>query len=440
MKPKTKLQVEIAYLASQLLPISRDKLNWAFKECLEHRGYVTKTRVLCLDCGETFSPLLVSRKRAVCPHCETKISVKESKCTTDKQTNYFAIAQVFGDYQVIRNFKLHVIYKKGLERDIYWSEVIQYWISDDLKMTMFGRLHNLSQGYDSWNGSMEIRVKGHSWYNQNKYEVYPDKLHPESRFKPQYEKVGINAKIQGLTSFNAIKFIPKNPKLETLIKAKQYALLSKGESHQISTYWNTLKICLRNKYIVKDVSVYFDYLELLKFFKKDVLNSKFVCPKNLMKAHDFYLQKKKAILKIEEVEREKTKIIERQMKLENAVQEYGIRNAKFFDLEFSKGNISIAILRTIDEFKQEGEELEHCVFANEYYLKQNSLIFSAKVNGKRVETVEVELKSFKISQSRGLKNKATEYNEEIVTLMKRSLSKIKSVIKNHEKSQLLQSA
>lgn len=199
---------------------------------------------------------------------------------------------------------------------------------------------------------------------------------------------------------------------------------------------------MRNKYKVSDVSIYFDYLDLLKYFKKDLRNAQYVCPKNLKLQHDKLVKKKRAIQILEEQERERRKVIERQQKLEQAIIDYVERMQKFFGLEFKKGNIHISVLKSIDEFKEEGDTLKHCVFTNEYYLKQDSLIFSAKVDGKRTETIEVKIDKMKIEQSRGEKNNPSEYNKEIVQLMKSSLPKIRAVLKkeNQQKQFLKQTA
>ena len=57
------------------------------------------------------------------------------------------------------------------------------------------------------------------------------------------------------------------------------------------------------------------------------------------------------------------------------------------------------------------------MFSNEYYLKEDSLILSATIEGKRIETIEVSLKTLKVVQSRGVCNKNTEYHEQIVNLV-----------------------
>ena len=150
------------------------------------------------------------------------------------------------------------------------------------------------------------------------------------------------------------------------------------------------------------------------------------------------MKKKRIILDREAREREQQAVIRRQQKLENAVAEFEERFKKFFDLEFASGELNIQPLKSIDEFKEEGDELKHCVFTNEYYLKVNSLILSARVSGVRTETIEINLKTFKIMQSRGLNNKSTQYHNQIVELVKNNISKIKKTMRevSKQKSEL----
>jgi hypothetical protein len=433
MKPKTKLQNRVAELSKELWYISKEQKEWAYKTCLEHRAYATKNRVLCLDCGETFSPQLVSRKKAICPNCSTKVQVKDSRNTTDKQINYFAITEIMEEFQVIRNFEIIAQYKKGNPVNYYLHEILQYWVQPDGKTTMFGKSHNSNWCMDSWSGSMEIRQETKRW-GGNKYDVYPRFYYPKSEFKKEYLKYGINHNLKGLSFLEAIQVVPNNPHIETLLKAKQYALAGQGNSYRIRTYWDSIKICLRNKYYVKDAIIWIDYMELLKYFKKDLRNAKYVCPKDLMKEHDRLMKKKREILRLQEIEQERLKVIKRQENLEKAIVEYVERNRKFFDLEFTKDNITVKLLQSVEEFKQEGDELKHCVFTNEYYSRQNSLVFSARVEGKRTETIEVSLDDMKISQSRGLNNKSTEHHNKIVDLVSKNLWHIRKIAIQNKKN------
>lgn len=462
MKPRNKLHHRVVDLAESLFVISKQQKEWAYKECLEHRAYQTKSRVLCLDCGETFSPTLVSRKKAVCPHCNTKVQVKVSRNTTDTQTNYFAITDIVEEFQVVRNFELQAYYKKGNPVDYRLHEIIQYWIQPDFKTTLFGLAHNTQGFCDSWSGAMEIREEPKYSYGGSKYEVYARKYHPNSVIKREYKKFGINHNLQGLTFIEAIKMVPRNPNLETLLKSKQYSLLELGNSYRLNDYWPSIKICIRNKYKVKDHRIYIDYLDLLKYFKKDLRNSKYVCPKDLKKEHDVLMKKKREILRVEEmkkdylrllkyfgefqeigfefpknlnkelqllVRREKLQKLEKKKKeLEKKDIEYQSFIKPFKDIVFCKNSLKIIPLISIDDFKTEGDILEHCVFTNDYYSKKESLILSARINDKPIETIEISLKKLKIEQSRGFDNKITKHHDDIIKLVNQNMHKIRAII------------
>ena len=93
----------------------------------------------------------------------------------------------------------------------------------------------------------------------------------------------------------------------------------------------------------------------------------------------------------------------------------------FFGLIFSEKNISISVIETVKEFLEEGCYHNHCVFTNEYYKKQNSLILSAKVGGIPTETIQLSLENFEVLQSRGRGNRASEYSRQILSLVNRNL-------------------
>ncbi|MCF2583510.1 PcfJ domain-containing protein, partial [Bacteroides caecigallinarum] len=59
--------------------------------------------------------------------------------------------------------------------------------------------------------------------------------------------------------------------------------------------------------------------------------------------------------------------------------------------------------------------MHHCV--GSYHKRTDSLILSATIDGKRIETVEVSLTTFKVVQSRGVCNSNTEYHDRIISLV-----------------------
>lgn len=422
MKPKTKLQFQVLEQSRYLPDIESNMLLWAKVECLDHKGFATKSRAICMDCGERFSPELVFRKRATCPHCGAKLKVEQSRCTTDKQHRYIAIAEIHGEFQVIRNFEIWAYYKAGSTPRYFIQEVLQHWIRQDGKNTIVALNHSVNWYVDSWNGNMEIRTEYRRRYYSSgvRYDVYPHKLHPDSKFRPELKQYGINYKLQGFTPLEAINTIPGSPKLETLLKAKQYVLLEYAydNRYKIDCYWSSIKICLRNKYKIKDVKIWFDYLDLLSYFHKDLHNAHYVCPANLKREHDKLVAQKRRAQEKQESERKRKKAIEDEKK-------FKALKAKFFGLQFSDDLICIKALESVREFMEEGDIMHHCVFTNEYYLKPDSLILSARINEKPIETIEVNLKSLKIIQSRGVCNKNTEYHDRIIGLVKKNINLIR---------------
>lgn len=91
--------------------------------------------------------------------------------------------------------------------------------------------------------------------------------------------------------------------------------------------------------------------------------------------------------------------------------------SKFFGISFTDGTIQVHVLESVQEHLDEGVAMHHCVFDNAYCLKENSLILSATIEGRRIETIEVNLDTLKVVQSRGVCNKNTEYHDQIVSLV-----------------------
>lgn len=466
MKPRTRLQFEVIKNSQQLYKINNGMLSWAKKEILEHKGFATKTRVICMDCGERFSPNLVIRKRAICPHCGTKLKIEQTRKRTDEQRTYVAHAEIFGEFQVIRNFELRSYHKSGEATRYYIDEILQHWISSNGKREVFGRNHHTGWFGDSWTGYREIRNKS----DERKYDVYPQKYYPDSRFKPEYRKYGIDRNLEGLTFLEAIKIVPKNSKAETLLKAKRYDLLEcysdYNLQHGIYKYWASIKICLRNKYKIKDVQIWFDYLDLLSYFKKDLNNAHYVCPKNLKKAHDLYMKRKREVMRIEEMKqdyisilksfgeykkdvfefpknlnREYQILVERQKryKLEKKKKELEKRDLKykqfikpFEDIFITDNLLNIVPLLSIEDFKKEGDQLHHCVYTNEYFSKKGVLILSARIDNISIETIEIDLEKLTVKQCQGLRNENSEHHERILKLVKKNMNVIKDRIKTNK--------
>ncbi|OJX64584.1 MAG: hypothetical protein BGO84_02835 [Dysgonomonas sp. 37-18] len=66
----------------------------------------------------------------------------------------------------------------------------------------------------------------------------------------------------------------------------------------------------------------------------------------------------------------------------------------------------------------------HCVAG--YHSKADSLILSACIDGKRIETIEVSISQLKVIQSRGVCNKNTKHHNKIIQLVEQNISLIEN--------------
>ena len=99
---------------------------------------------------------------------------------------------------------------------------------------------------------------------------------------------------------------------------------------------------------------------------------------------------------------------------------------KFFGVCFSDGEIMVTVISSVAEIAEEGAAMHHCVYDNGYYKRPDSLILSAKdTEGKRIETVELNLKTLKVEQSRAVCNGVSSYHNRIIGLVEKNINLIK---------------
>jgi hypothetical protein len=157
-----------------------------------------------------------------------------------------------------------------------------------------------------------------------------------------------------------------------------------------------------------------DYMDLLRCFGKDLHNAKYVCPANLQREHDRYMRKKRERIERERREEAKKKALEDEA-------EFLKMKSRFFGICFTDGLVQVRVLESVEEVIQEGDVLHHCVFTNDYHLKTDSLILSARIDEQRLETIELSLSKLQVLQSRGLCNENTEYHNRILRLVKKNM-------------------
>ena len=187
---------------------------------------------------------------------------------------------------------------------------------------------------------------------------------------------------------------------------------------KIKKHWNQIKICIRNNYLINQPSIWFDYIEFLERYFKDLHNTKYVCPDNLKKAHDKYVEKARKERIAKEIEALKEEIDQ-----EDIVYEKRMR--KYLSLQITNGKIVAYPLQNVQEFFVEGDTLNHCVFHSQYYKKKDALILTAQKDGERLETVWINTNTMKVIDARGKFNDNTEYHDEILELIDSNMTLIR---------------
>ena len=423
MKPRTRIQKEIAQLSKRLPKLSKAQRAYAFEHCFKHYAHRTKKGIItCLECGHQWKSehhLAESVCGSVCPHCGKQLEMLDTRKRVFREMEYFCIITTCKQYQVLRYFSTKMYRKVGQSAEYSIKEVVQRWIAPNGKTETIARLRCMSIFYyDVWNlySDMEIRTN-----NQHRaYDINPYCTYPKMRIIPELKRNGFNGSLHNLSPFDLFTAILKNSKQETLLKAGQIAVLrySINTHFKLEDYWASIKICIRNGYTITDASMWRDYIDLLRYFGKDTNSPKYVCPTDLQAEHDRLVRKKNEQREREELAKARAKAIENENK-------YRELKGKFFGIFFTDGTIQVRVLESVNEFAEEGVAMHHCVFSNEYYLKADSLILSATIDGKRIETIEISLKKMKVVQSRGVCNKNTEHHDRIVSLVNKNMKLIR---------------
>lgn len=423
MKPRTKIQKKIIELKSLIPKATEEQQKHALKNTHSKFVVVAYTKKhYCLECGHIWDADTKATKKAkgcTCPSCENKLKLThyQGKHRTHS-TAYYSIVTTVKKYQVVRMFFTKKILEKGKKPNHEFTEVIQHWIDEK------GVINTISKPtqafgfyFDNWAyGDLEFRTK--SYRQEQIVRLRPSVVFPKTKILPIIKRNGFKTSFHGIAPQKLLSGLLNNSVAESFFKLKQYGLVKEIVNERYNTkYQQSINIAVRHNYLIKDVSDYTDYIGLLEFFNKDILNPKYICPHNFKQAHDKLVEKRANITTDEELE-----LISKRLQ-----PTYQQAKKMFFGLKIKGKDIVIQPLKSIEEFYKEATELKHCIYANKYYQKENSLLLSAKINGKRTETIEISLKTFEIVQSRGKCNTPSKHNGKIVNLVNKNINQIKKI-------------
>ena len=420
MRPGTILEKRVESLAGSLKGLTSSQEKWGLDHVIPHYCiYRTRIhRATCIDCGHTW----FGKKPTRCPQCGAKLTVKEdTRQSRFIDRCYYGILQRCQEFNVFRLYYCYSNKKKGEPSATkYMVEVTQHWIGDDgqdtiraLRLTMFPYYRYCPFSLDS-DLTLKRDCDNYGYYNTF-YHIMPHRVYPRTSCTAMLKRNGFKGRFRGLPPERVIQGLLTDNRFETLWKNRMNDFCEEyqhnGKQH-IRKYWKQVLDYHHYGYKAGNLNIWFDYLDLLEYFQKDLRSPHYLFPEFLGKEHDRLVQKKTAILERQELERRKQQDQDKLAVLAG--------KAKYFDITFSNDLFCVVVLKSLEEYKAEGDYQHHCVYTNSYYGKKDTLVLSARMKDspdRPVETIEISLIDGRILQCYGKYNQPTQYHQDIIDLV-----------------------
>lgn len=254
MKPRNKTEREIVKFSNMIPELSDKQREWAIKTCIsEDDAY--------------------------------KYSDRFSR-------GCFYLVCTFKGWQVLRYFQVRVKFRfhKMVDEKIYFKECMQQWLRDGEYVFLAKQRFN---GYiiDAFSNFSEMSVKTNTQWGMlgDPREIGWDGIYFASiQDKFKYALRDFSDKIDFDSIMRSVNIHPFN---ETLMRTdiniwKTCKYHNAVYSRNVMT---TVKIVMRHgrtDYIYK--GLWWDMIDYLIYLKKDIHNPSFVCPEDLLSAHDKY--------------------------------------------------------------------------------------------------------------------------------------------------------
>ena len=411
MRPKTLREKHIVELNGRLRPLTTPQMNWALNSTINHYGYRLKSGMCtCMKCGHEW---LENRDgMCLCPECGTRIEIKDTKERVIRDKSYFNVITTMEGYQVIRMFLMMVEMRKGMKAKPVFLEIGSYWIDCKGNTTVVGLQRTLGHYIDSFAFGSQLEIRRD---NEAFQRISDEWVYPRIKVTDTIKRNGFKGSCHHIHPVTLFQELLTNPKAETLMKSNDIELLRylcarPAYKSDIDKYWNTIKIAKRNGYDFKDVRMWFDYIKMLERMGRDLKSPSLIAPQDLKTAHDEYVEKVNRQRVKEQKEANRKKAEADQVKFEEL-------KGRYIGLSMTDGTIRLHTLDSVAEYYDEGTKQHICVGSSGYYLKEDTLVFTATMGGRTIATVEISLKDFSIIQCRAFANGVCEYAEQIAEII-----------------------
>ena len=172
MKPRTRIQQEVAHLSKRLPRLTATQKAYAFLHCFKHYAIKRADGTnICTECGHSWKSdhdLADTLCGCTCPHCGMQLEALRTRKSVFSENEYFSIVTTCKQYQVIRFFFVKSRYKAGQAAEYSIYEVVQRWISLKGTTVTVARLRGMSiLYYDLWAEYSDMEVR-----KNNKLRAY----------------------------------------------------------------------------------------------------------------------------------------------------------------------------------------------------------------------------------------------------------------------------
>ncbi len=397
-------------MSGQLRPLTTAQKQWALTHTIDNYALkFKKGKAVCLICGHEWE---AEEGMCRCPHCGAKVEVKATTQRVVRERSYFNIITAVKGFQVIRMFLMIVEFRKGMKANPGFVEIGSYWIDKHGHTTVVGLQRTLGHYIDSFafGSPLEIRHDNDAYRHIAGQWVYS-----KIKVTDTIKRNGFKSSTYQIHPVTLFQQLLTNPKAETLMKANEiellrYLCIRPAYKADIDIYWNTIKVANRNGYKVKDSQMWIDYIKMLERSGKDILSPKYICPSNLKGIHDKYVEKVNR-------QRAKERMLADRKRAEADKATFEELKGRYIGLSMTDGIINLHTLDSITEYYEQGEREHICVGSARYYLKADTLVFTATMKGKTIATVEISLNDFSILQCRAFANDVCKYTEQIAGII-----------------------
>lgn len=430
----------------------------------------------CDHCGGRFTAEVVKRKRdadttkCVCPYCGAKLTMHIGgverqrgyaynyaryvvRPRTNRTDGYIKEVTTYKDWQVLKEYFVSKHARIGEKPRFDITPVYSIWLRPTTRSVHIYTLPTIGLG--QWYCRTPFALN--SSYRFARSSVDSNLYHgwTEGRLfnavLPYYPDHGCDIADGGEITFAA--YTEAGMEIETLTKLGQREMVlemlqDRRYRRIVVECWRGVVLALRHGYggKIREVGprLWLDYLKELRELRLDWHSPHYLCPADFFAAHAETSRRmtKKMKLRAERMAEGRIRaalerdVAERERR-ERATADFEKRVAKFLPLTILGPGLVIRPLASVGDFRDEGDAMHHCVYSNGYYMRPECLILSARTDeGKRVETVEVNLSRYDIVQSRGVCNQPTDRHDEIIRLVTDAMPQIKALSKtrNYRKS------